>query len=133
MYFMRLVIQALGSWRSSAFGLVLYNTLKAYINGPIKTHTVMICGLNKHTCLSLFLLRILDAVKLHQSSVHMPLFDLTPKKYNIHKKAQFWKVEKLFKDRKAFHIIFKPYVLIKLVYKRKEHFKIRDVPQHVKQ
>lgn len=79
MYFMRLVIHALGSSRSSAFGLVLHNTPKAYINGPIKTYPAMTCSLNKHTCLSLFLLRILDAVKLLQSSVRMPRFDLTPK------------------------------------------------------
>lgn len=85
MYFMRLVRHAWGSLRSSAFGLVLHNTPKAYINGPIKTYSAITCSLNKHTCLSLFLLRILDAVKLHQSSVHMPRFDLTPGKNNIHK------------------------------------------------
>lgn len=85
MYFMRLVRHAWGSLRSSAFGLVLHNTPKAYINGPIKTYSAITCSLNKHTCLSLFLLRILDAVKLHQSSVRMPRFDLTPGKNNIHK------------------------------------------------
>lgn len=84
MYFMRLVIHAWGSSRSSAFGFVLHNTPKACINGPIKTYPAMTCSLNKHTCLSLFLLRILDAVKLLQSSVRMPRFDLTPKN-NIHK------------------------------------------------
>lgn len=81
---MRLVIHALGSLRSSAFGFLLHNTPKAYSNGPIKTYSAMTCSLNKHTCLSLFLLRILDAVELLQSSVHMPRFDLTPKN-KIHK------------------------------------------------
>lgn len=85
MYFMRLVIDALGSCSSSAFGLMPHNTPKAYINGPIKTYPVMTCCLNKHTCLFLFLLRILDAAELRQSSVRTPLFDLTPKKYNIRK------------------------------------------------
>lgn len=83
-----------------------HNTPKAYINGPIKTYPVMTCGLNKHTCLSLFLLRILDAAELLRSSVHMPLFDLTPKKYNTRKRAQFWKAQKLVvEDREVFNII----------------------------
>lgn len=84
MYFMRLVIHAWGSLRSSAFGFVLHNTPKAYINGPIKTYPATTYSLNKHTCLSLFLLRILDAVKLLQSSVRTPRFDPTPKN-NIRK------------------------------------------------